>query len=58
VALPEILAQEEGVDPGGVAAHDHVLVVVGKNLRLDEVAGLRRSATARVSRTAQRARSR
>ena len=38
VALPEIFAQEEGVDPGGVAAHDHVLVVVGKNLRLDEVA--------------------
>ena len=39
VALPEILAEEKGVDPGGVAAHDHVLIVVGKNLGLDEVAG-------------------
>ena len=38
VALPEIFAEEERVDAGGVAAHDHVLVVVGKNLRLDEVA--------------------
>ena len=38
MALPEIFAQEERVDPGGVAAHDHVLVVVGENLRLDEVA--------------------
>ena len=38
MALPEIFAQEERVDAGGVAAHDHVLVVVGKNLRLDEIA--------------------
>ena len=38
MALPVIFAEEERVDPGGVAAHDHVLVVVGKNLRLDEVA--------------------
>ena len=37
VALPEIFAEEKRVDAGGVAAHDHVLVVVGKNLRLDEV---------------------
>ena len=37
MALPVIFAQEERVDPGGVAAHDHVLIVVGKNLRLDEV---------------------
>src|SRR5438046_8573845 len=39
MALPVIFAEKERVDPGGVAAHDHVLVVVGKNLRLDEVAG-------------------
>ena len=38
MALPEIFAEKERVDPGGVAAHDHVLVVVGKNLRLDEIA--------------------
>ena len=38
MALPEIFAQKERVDPGGVAAHDHVLVVVRENLRLDEVA--------------------
>ena len=38
MALPEIFAEKERVDPGGVAAHDHILVVVGKNLRLDEVA--------------------
>ena len=38
MALPVIFAEEERVDAGGVAAHDHVLVVVGKNLRLDEVA--------------------
>src|SRR5438045_7667282 len=38
VALPEIFAQEEPVDPGWVAAHDHVLIVVGENLRLDAVA--------------------
>ena len=38
MALPVVFAEEERVDAGGVAAHDHVLVVVGKNLRLDEVA--------------------
>ena len=38
VFLAKIFAQEQTVDPGCVAAHDHVLVVVGKNLRLDEVA--------------------
>ena len=38
MALPEIFAQEERVDAGGVAAHDHVLIVVGENLRLDEIA--------------------
>ena len=38
VALPEIFAQEKRVNAGGVAAHDHILVVVGENLRLDEVA--------------------
>src|SRR3954465_11788121 len=39
MALPVIFAEEKSVNPGGVPAHDHVLVVVGKNLRLDEVAG-------------------
>ena len=38
MALPEIFAQKQGVDARGVAAHDHVLVVVGENLRLNEVA--------------------
>src|SRR5205807_6509547 len=38
VALPEIFAQEEPIDPGCVAAHDHVLIVVGKNLRLNKIA--------------------
>ena len=39
VTLPEILAQEERVDARGIPAHDHVLIVIRKNLRLDEVAG-------------------
>src|SRR5437870_12285856 len=38
MALPEIFAQEKRVNARGVAAHDHVLVIVWKNLRLDEVA--------------------
>ena len=38
MALPEIFAQKKRVDARGVAAHDHVLVIVWKNLRLDEVA--------------------
>ena len=38
MALPEIFAQKQRIDPRGVAAHDHFLIVVGKNLRLDEVA--------------------
>src|SRR6202165_5938741 len=38
MALPVIFAEEERVDAGGIAAHNHVLVVVGKNLRLNEVA--------------------
>ena len=54
--LPVVFAQEERVDPSGVAAHNYILVVVGKNLRLNEVARAESSATARVSRTAQRAR--
>ena len=36
--LPKILAQKKRVDPRGVAAHDHLLVIIGKDLRLDEVA--------------------
>ncbi len=38
----QVLAKEEGVGLGGAAAHDHVLVIVGKNLRLDEIAGAER----------------
>src|SRR4029077_11149620 len=36
--LAKIFAKEKRVDARGVAAHDDVLVVVGKNLRLNEVA--------------------
>ena len=38
VALPQIFSQKKRVDAGGVATHDHILVVVGKNLCLGEVA--------------------
>ena len=38
MALPEIFAQKKRVDASRVTAHDHVLIVVGKNLRLNEVA--------------------
>src|SRR6266404_1561806 len=37
VFLAKVFAQEQAVDSSRVAAHNHVLVVVGKNLRLDEV---------------------
>src|SRR5438105_12828522 len=37
VSLPQIFAQKERVNASGVAAHDHILVVVGKYLRLDEI---------------------
>src|SRR5215472_9881303 len=38
MALSKIFAQEQRVDARGVAAHDHVLVIIRKNLRLNEVA--------------------
>src|SRR6266487_3021952 len=38
MALPEIFAQKKRVDASRVTTHDHVLIVVGKNLRLNEVA--------------------
>ncbi len=38
MAFPKIFAQEQCVDPRGVAAHDHFLVIVRKNLGLDEIA--------------------
>src|SRR3979411_2581761 len=38
VALPQILAQKKRIDASSVAPHDYILVVVGKNLRLDEIA--------------------
>src|SRR5260370_42503128 len=37
VFLAKIFAQEQTVYSGRIPAHDHVLVVVGKNLRLNEV---------------------
>src|SRR5437762_13722409 len=37
VFLAEIFAQEQTVYSGRIPAHDHVLVVVRKNLRLNEV---------------------
>src|SRR6516164_1264864 len=37
VALPEILAEKESVNARGISAYDHVLVVVGKDARLDEI---------------------
>src|SRR4051794_9526656 len=38
MALTIIFPQKERVNASGIAAHDYVLVVVGKNLRLDKVA--------------------
>ena len=38
MALPKIFAQQERIDASRVAAHDHVLIVVRENLRLNEVA--------------------
>src|ERR1044071_9587271 len=37
MALPEIFAQKQRIDPCGVAADDYILIVVRKNLRLNEV---------------------
>src|SRR5882757_8855313 len=37
IPLPKIFAQEKCVDARCVAAYDYVLVIIGKNLRLDEV---------------------
>src|SRR5215475_14279743 len=38
MALPKIFAQEKRIDARGVAANDHVLIVVRKNLCLNEIA--------------------
>ena len=38
VLLAKILAQKQTVDSRRVPAHDHVLIVVRENLRLNEVA--------------------
>src|SRR6478752_7696237 len=35
--LPKIFAEKKCINARGVAAHDHILVVVWKNFRLDEV---------------------
>src|SRR5438105_10039456 len=37
VLLSKVFAQKQPVDAGRVPAHDHVLIVVRKNLRLNEV---------------------
>src|SRR4026209_2648391 len=37
MTLPEIYAQKQRIDPRGVAADDYILIVVRKNLCLDEV---------------------
>ena len=39
MALPEIFTQKQRINPRGVAANDHILIVVGENLCLNEVAG-------------------
>src|SRR5260370_9011859 len=38
MALPEIFAQEESINPRGVTANDHIPIIVRKNLGLDEIA--------------------
>src|SRR6266404_5190585 len=38
MALSEIFAQEESINPRGVTAHDYILIIVRKNLGLDEIA--------------------
>src|ERR1700746_1600621 len=38
MASPKIFAQEQCIDACGVAAYDHILVVIRKDLRLNEVA--------------------
>jgi hypothetical protein len=38
MALPKIFAQEKRVDTRCIAADDHILVVVRKNLRLNKIA--------------------
>src|SRR5262249_753125 len=38
MTLPKIFAQKQSIDTRGVAAHDHVLIIIRKNLRLNEVA--------------------
>ena len=38
LALRQILSQKKGIDLGRVASQRHVLIAVGKELRLDEIA--------------------
>ena len=38
MALPQVFAEKKRVDAGSVTTHDHVLVVIRENLRLDEIA--------------------
>ena len=38
MALPQVFAEKKRVDAGGVTTHDHILVVIRENLRLDEIA--------------------
>ena len=39
IALPEIFPQEKRINPRRVTAHDDILIIVRKNLGLDEIAG-------------------
>src|SRR5215471_10185481 len=38
MTFPEIFAKEKRVDARSVTAHDRLLIIVGENLRLDEIA--------------------
>src|SRR3954454_5263999 len=38
MASPKVFAQEQRIDARRVAARDHVLIIIRKNLRLNEVA--------------------
>src|SRR3954469_18468676 len=39
MSLPEVFPQEQGIDARSVSANDYVLIIVGKDLRLDKITG-------------------
>src|SRR5207248_11479096 len=56
VTLPEIFTQEQRIDSRCIAAYDRILIVIGKNLGLDEVArAYQFRECSRLTNTAQRA---